>query len=113
MKWWKIIIDWLRKFFMITLPLTQNGNIDATKVTLAVIYEFNGKKVFRISIFDNGVMSDHWVEWSQQLENWLMMSGVNVTENISIQRDFKLTEEKISNLPNNVSNKSKIGFKSK
>lgn len=111
MKWWKIIIDWLRKFFMITLPLTQDGNIDATKVILAVIYEFNGKKVFRISIFDHGAMSDHWVEWSQQLENWLMMSGVNVTENISIQKDFNAVKEQISNLPSNVSDKSKIKLK--
>jgi len=96
---------------MMNLPTTQDGNIDAAKILLVVVYEFNGKKVFRITILDNGLPSDHWVEWSQQLENWLMISGVNVTEDISVERDLKFKAEKIGNLPKEIANKSKIRIK--
>jgi len=90
------------------LPTTPDGFVDTTKVILAVVYEFNGRKVFRISMFDQGVLSDHWVEWSQQLENWLMMSGVNVTESISVKKDYIITEKKIHNVPIDIANKTKI-----
>ena len=111
MKWWKVFINWIRKSFKMNLPTTQDGKIDATKVLLAAIYNLNGKKVFRITIFDNGMAFETWVEWSQQLENWLMMSGVNVTEDISVEGNFKFKEEKIDNLPEDIANKSKVGMK--
>ncbi len=111
MKWWRVFVNWIGRFFMMNLPTTQDGKIDAVKILLAVVFVFNGKKVFRITILVNGVPSDHWVEWSQQLENWLMMSGVNVTEDISVKSDFKSKEEKIGNLPKEISNKPKIKIK--
>lgn len=112
MKWLKFIFNWIaERFFTMILPTTHDGFVDTTKVILAVVYEFNGRKVFRISMFDQGVLSDHWVEWSQQLENWLMMSGVNVTESISVEKDYIITEEKIHNIPIDIANKTKIRIK--
>lgn len=111
MKWWKIFINWIRKFFKMLLPTTADGKVDATKVVLAVVYNFNGKRVFRISIIEDGVSSEHWVEWSQQLENWLMCSGVNVTEDISLQQEFNFKLKIISNIPIEIANKAKIGMK--
>ena len=111
MKWWKIFINWLKRIFKMNLPTTQDGKIDSTKVLLAVVYVFNGKKVFRISILEHGVPIEKWVEWSQQLENWLMMSDVNVTEDISVGMEFKFKEDKNDNMPKEISNKSKIGMK--